>query len=813
MFDKVTRRESLNYEESILLADDVLNKRMADDKIETVLIELNQKGETYHEIAGFATAMKQNAKSFETAGLNIMDTCGTGGDGLETFNISTAVAFVLAAAGIRVAKHGNRSVSSKCGSADILEAMGIDLQLSTRENENLFREEGFCFLFAQSYHRKMKTIMPIRKKIGKPSIFNIIGPLSNPARVTHQMIGVYTPELLQPVYEAMKMIGLKSGAVVHGYGGMDELSLEGENEILYFREGKEEHLVIDPVHYGFERIENKQLKGGTKEVNLKIMRELLLGEESPYKEAVILNAGFCIYLNEYADCIEEGIKIARTLIDEGHVRTKVNSILKTQAYLKANTILDEIFEYKKQVHNSEVITPLSEQQAQSDSTKKRAKLSTLLKASRALYLKEQHHCSYPIIGEIKRGSPSKGKFTEALDIEAVIQHYETLNVVGVSVLVDQKYFYAHENDVDVVSQLTEKPILYKEFIVSEAQIQMAKYKGASTILLIARMLSAEVLQNLTDTAHELGLEVLMEIHQADEFEKVQGIDFDILGINNRDLQTFKTDINVSVNLYAALSLESYDKPIISESGITSLEEMDYLIKIGFHGVLMGENLIKSIAPTGIKICGIKNVEDARLVAESGADYIGLVLAESKRKVTLAQAGEIISAIKEQDIKSVAVFKDQSVAEINSVIEAVPFDMIQIHGTFDDYEALMRPVEIIKAFSHEEVLEIIAEHKDLKGHPMVNYYLIDATVPGSGKTFDWTLLEQMNSNKPLIIAGGLTSENVGTLIHAYHPFAVDVSSGVEQEGEKNKDKIYQFINKCHSADECKRIKGGVSYEVR
>ncbi|GAU77228.1 anthranilate phosphoribosyltransferase [Fusibacter sp. 3D3] len=806
MLDKLMRKESLSYEESIVLADDVLNKRITDDKIEAALIKLNLKGETYHEIAGFATAMKRNAKSFKATELNIMDTCGTGGDGLETFNISTAVAFVLAAAGINVAKHGNRSVSSKCGSADILEAMGFDLQLTERENEQLFSEEGFCFLFAQAYHTKMKTIMPIRKKIGKPSIFNIIGPLSNPANVTHQMIGVYTSKLLRPVYEAMKTLGLKSGAVVHGYGGMDELSLEGENEVLCFNGVKEQHLILNPKHYGFEKIENKQLKGGSKAVNLEIMQHLLAGDESPYKEAVIFNAGFCIYLNERVESIKEGMKMARMLIDEGQVEAKVNAILNTQAWIKSSTILDEIFEYKNQIYASDRqdLLPLSMNPKQEASVKKRAKLSPLLKSSRALYLKAQEPSFYPIIGEIKRGSPSKGKFTEALDIESVIKHYEALNVIGISVLADQKYFYANEEDVYNVSRLTDKPILYKEFIVSEKQIQMAKQKGASLILLIARMLPVEQLEYLTQYAHEHDLEVLMEIHQADEFEKVSGIDFDILGINNRDLQTFKTDIDVSVNLYNTLGLASYSKPIVSESGITSLDEMDYLIKIGFHGVLMGEHLIRSVTQTGIKICGVKSVEEAHFVAQSGAHYIGLVFAESKRQVAIQSAYEIVNAIKETGIKTVAVFKDQTVAEINKVIETIPFDMIQIHGPFDDYEALNRPVQIIKAFSYKEILEAITAYHMLSSHPKVDYYLMDAMVPGSGKTFDWEILKQIKSSKPLIIAGGLTSDNVAELIRGYHPFAVDVSSGVEQEGKKNKALMHSFVKQCYSADECKLI---------
>lgn len=805
MLDKINHKQALSYEEAFVLADDVLNKRISDDRIETLLLKLNEKGETYHEIAGFANAMKKNAKRFTADSSKIMDTCGTGGDGLETFNISTAVAFVMAAAGVKVVKHGNRSVSSKCGSADLLEAMGIDLNLKANESERLFKEEGFCFLFAQAYHTKMKEIMPIRRKIGKASIFNIIGPLSNPAKVTHQIIGVYNRRLLKPVFEAMKTIGLEAGAAIYGFGGMDELSLEGENEVLIFKGDEEKQIIINPRHYGFNSIKNDQLKGGMADLNLKIMKSILEGQPSPYKEAVILNAGFCLYLDGAVNNMKEGVESARNLIDTGLVKQKVDRIIAAQDKIKNRNILDEIYEYKKEAF---------EKQAEAIGTKvkvitspfykERKKMSQLLLAYKRDYIKETVPKQYPIIGEIKRGSPSKGQFTNQIELEKVVTQYENLKVIGFSVLADQKYFFAEENDVRDVGMLTNKPILYKEFIVSKTQIEMCKAEGASVILLIAKMLPYEALKQFTVFAHALNLEVLMEIHTKEDFEKVKDIPFDILGINNRDLNTFKTDLSISVELYKALNLQSLTVPVISESGIYRKNDIEKLLEVGFHGVLMGEHLIRSVIKTGIKICGINKVEDAIYASKEGVDYIGLVFAESKRKIDIPSAKAIVEALENENTKCVAVFKDQGVDEINHILKAVPVDMIQIHGKFEDYEALSFKTPIIRAFTQEEVVALIDKNKALESHSRVSHHLIDATVPGSGKAFNWAIIKQINSNKPLIIAGGLNPDNVPELIKDYHPFAVDVSSGVELEGQKNQNKMKAFIDSCLSADVCKQI---------
>lgn len=805
MLEKINRRQALNYEEAFILADDVLNKRISDDRIESVLVKLNQKGETYHEIAGFANAMKKNAKCFTTASSKIMDTCGTGGDGLESFNISTAVAFVMAAAGVKVVKHGNRSVSSKCGSADLLEAMGIDLNLKADESERLLKEEGFCFLFAQAYHTKMKDIMPIRRKIGKASIFNIIGPLSNPAKVTHQMIGVYDRKLLKPVFEAMKTIGLESGAVVYGYGGMDELSLEGENEVLIFKGDEEKQLIINPRHYGFTLVKNEHLKGGAADLNLNIMKSILEGEPSPYKEAVVFNAGFCLYLDGAVSNMKEGVEMARNLIDAGAVKQKVDHIVDAQSKIKKVNILDEIYEYKKQVFETPTDTTNAKVKVITSTLfNDRKKLSDLLLAYRKDYDREEVINHYPIIGEIKRGSPSKGRFANPFELGKVVEQYENLNVIGFSVLVDQKYFFADENDVRNVSTLTNKPILYKEFIVSKAQIEMCKAEGASVILLIAKMLPRDILMQFTTFAHALNLEVLMEIHTQEDYEKVKDLPFDILGINNRNLNTFKTDLSISVDLYKSLNLKSLNIPVISESGIYRKADIEKLLEIGFHGVLMGEHLIRSVMKTGIKICGVKSVQDAIYVSDQGADYLGLVFAESKRQIDIPSAKAIVSALENGNTKSVGVFKDQSIEEMNQILKEVPMDMIQIHGDFEAYDELALEVPIIRAFTQDAVIASIVNDVPLLSHSRVSYHLIDATVPGSGKVFDWEIIKKVNSNKPLIIAGGLNPDNVTDLIKEYHPFAVDVSSGVELHGQKNQYKIKTFISNCLSADACKQI---------
>ena len=308
-------------------ADHILNMNVTKEVASNHLLAMQKRGENISEISGFAKAMKENALKLSGHYTKLADTCGTGGDGLHTYNISTCSAFVLAAAGVHIAKHGNRSVSSLCGSADVLEALGAHITLTPNQANAVLSDAGIVFLFAQAFHPKMKNVMPIRRSIDGPTVFNIIGPLSNPAPLTHQIIGVYHPRLMLPMLTSMASLGVKSAAVVHGFGGMDELSLEGENNVIFYKAGKMSYLSFDPINYGFPRISNASLRGGDAAVNAKAMRNALQGQCRAFEEAVILNAGLSLYVFEETETLEEGFEKARTLVKSGAALEALNRFI------------------------------------------------------------------------------------------------------------------------------------------------------------------------------------------------------------------------------------------------------------------------------------------------------------------------------------------------------------------------------------------------------------------------------------------------------------------------------------------------------
>ncbi|MDK2865789.1 MAG: anthranilate phosphoribosyltransferase [Clostridiales bacterium] len=310
--------------EATLLADDVLNFRMPKATIIKYLETMRDRGETTAEIAGFAKAMKANALKLSGHYQQIGDTCGTGGDCLHTYNISTGCAFVLAAAGIPIAKHGNRSVSSLCGSADVLEALGANIALTPNQANDVLSDAGIVFLFAQKFHPKMKDIMPIRKAITGPTVFNIVGPLSNPAPLTHQVIGVYREDLMAPMLESMKDLGVNGCATIHGYGGMDELSLAGENKVMIYRDGKIQKMMLDPKLYGFPVIDNEAIRGGDAKHNAAALKAAFQGQHDALEVVIALNAGFALYVFENVETLEAGFEKALNLIHTGAALSTMN---------------------------------------------------------------------------------------------------------------------------------------------------------------------------------------------------------------------------------------------------------------------------------------------------------------------------------------------------------------------------------------------------------------------------------------------------------------------------------------------------------
>ncbi len=313
---KVLEGKGLGEEEAYRLMRAVMAGELTPAQMAGMLIGLKVRGEREEEIAGFARAMREAARPVELGGLEALDIVGTGGDGKGTINLSTASAFVAAAAGIPVAKHGNRAASSKSGSADVLEALGVRIELEPGAVAHLVREVGIGFLFARSFHPAMRHVAPVRSELGVRTVFNLLGPLTNPARPAYFLLGVFDPALIEPMARALSALGVKRALVVHGEGA-DELVL-GENEVLELSGGGIRHYRLHVRELGLDPAPIEALKGGSPEENAKVIRRILAGEETgPKADAVALNAGAAIYAAGRAESLQAGVERARALLSEG----------------------------------------------------------------------------------------------------------------------------------------------------------------------------------------------------------------------------------------------------------------------------------------------------------------------------------------------------------------------------------------------------------------------------------------------------------------------------------------------------------------
>ena len=281
------------------------------------LMALRVRGETVEEIASAAHIMREKAEKVALDGLDALDTCGTGGDGTGTFNVSTAVALVAASAGVKVAKHGNRSATSLCGCADVLEELGVNINQTPDQVRSCVENANIGFMFAPLYHKSMRFVANTRKQLGFRTIFNILGPLSNPAGAVYQVLGVFHPNLVEIMAMVLNRLGTKHAMVVHGSGGMDEISMTGPTMVSEIRDGRVENYMIKPEDYGFKPCALGDLKGGTKEENAAILKGLLKGERSPKRDMLLLNAGAALYVAGKASGIGEGINMAAEAIDSG----------------------------------------------------------------------------------------------------------------------------------------------------------------------------------------------------------------------------------------------------------------------------------------------------------------------------------------------------------------------------------------------------------------------------------------------------------------------------------------------------------------
>ena len=324
---KIVSRSDLTLAEAREVMREIMRGEATQAQIGAFLTALRMKGETVDEIAGCAQAMRESAIPVKPNRNQLVDTCGTGGDGSGTFNISTTVAFVAAGAGLAVAKHGNRSVSSRCGSADLLQALGVNLELTPEQVAQCIDEVGIGFLFAPKLHPAMRYALAPRQEIGLRTIFNILGPLSNPAQAKRQLLGVYHSDLTELMAEVLLALGAEHAFVVHGADGLDELSVTGLNKISRLHNGHIETYYLDPQDLGLPRAKLSDLAGGSVEDNAAITKALLAGKDGPKRDVILLNAAAVLIAGGKASSFSDGMKLAAEAIDNGSAQRKLHQLV------------------------------------------------------------------------------------------------------------------------------------------------------------------------------------------------------------------------------------------------------------------------------------------------------------------------------------------------------------------------------------------------------------------------------------------------------------------------------------------------------
>jgi anthranilate phosphoribosyltransferase len=325
---KIVSGTHLERVEAKLVMTDIMEGKASPAQIASLATALHMKGETIEEITGFAESMRSKSDQVITETSDLLDTCGTGGDGLDTFNISTASALVAAAGGIRVAKHGNRAMSSKSGSADVLEALGVNIQLNGDQAAKCLAEVGICFMFAQQFHQSMKHAATPRREIGIRTIFNLLGPLTNPARADRQLLGVFDRRKTELIARVMLELQVKRGLVVASLDGLDEISISAATQVTELKNGQIQTYQIVPDDLGLRASDLNSLKGGDAQTNAAIISAIFKGEHSARRDVVLANAGACFYVAGHCGTLQEGVKLSGSIIDSGLANAKLTELIR-----------------------------------------------------------------------------------------------------------------------------------------------------------------------------------------------------------------------------------------------------------------------------------------------------------------------------------------------------------------------------------------------------------------------------------------------------------------------------------------------------
>jgi len=559
-----------------------------DAEIISFLMTLKTKGETVEEISGAAEVLREMCVKLKLSSDQLVDTCGTGGDGQNTFNISTASAIVAAAAGVKIAKHGNKSISSKSGSADLLEYSGINIDLDEEQSKKCFDNHGITFMFAPKYHKAMKNVANVRKNIKTRTIFNVLGPLSNPANAKFQVLGVYEKKLVLPIAEVIKELGVKRALVVHSEDGLDEISCEKNTYVAEVNENKISEYTINPKDFNLEICALKTLKVNTVEESYKIFMDMLKNKNETAVNIVSLNAGAAIYVSGIKENLKDGIKFAKEIIVSGEALKKFKDIKKSMPEkIKTPKILEEILENKaKEVAERKIKIPYED-------LKEIDYMSSLKRDFKGALLHKISQSKSAVIAEIKRASPSLGEFNMNIIPSKIASDFESMGAACLSVLTDAKYFKGSGAILEMAKKGCTLPVLRKDFIIDEYQIDESITMGADCILLIVAALNKDLLKKLYDSAKQKDLDVIVEVHDHNELDIALDTECDIIGINNRNLHTFEVDLKTTTELVQYINK---DQLIITESGIHTSDDVKKMNDCGINTFLVGESLMTSKDP-------------------------------------------------------------------------------------------------------------------------------------------------------------------------------------------------------------------------
>jgi anthranilate phosphoribosyltransferase len=324
---EIVNRNNLTIDKTKEVMNHIMDGEATDAQIASFLTSLRLKGETIEEITACAMVMREKCQKLNPE-FDVLDIVGTGGDELATFNISTISSFIIASAGVPVAKHGNRSVSSKCGSADLLEALGVNIMLTAQQCEAVLKKVGMCFLMAQTFHSSMKHVAKVRKELGIRTIFNILGPLANPAKANYELIGVYDENLVEPIANVLVNLGVKRAMVVHGHDGLDEITLSDTTTICEVNCGRLNSFFITPEQFGLKRCSLSELIGGTPQENREIALNILNGEQGAKRDTVILNSAVCLYMFYDNMTLKQCLRVAQDMIESKKALNKLDEFVK-----------------------------------------------------------------------------------------------------------------------------------------------------------------------------------------------------------------------------------------------------------------------------------------------------------------------------------------------------------------------------------------------------------------------------------------------------------------------------------------------------